>query len=63
MLTFPSKCNEFSVFKVNDFSKKINPKLHFYSTMPDSKTSIPVLAPHLEDVTAAEVFIDYDNQC
>jgi len=62
-LTYPSSFNEFSVFCTNDFSANINPKLHFYSTKPESKSSIPILAPHLEDVTKSELFIDYDNQC
>lgn len=63
-LTYPSSFNEFSVFQTNNLSSnKINPKIHFYSTKPENKSSIPVLAPHLEDVTTSELFIDYHNQC
>ena len=39
------------------------PKIHFYSTREESKTSVPLLIPHLEDVTSTELFIDYDTHC
>lgn len=62
-LTYPSQTNEFSVFCSNDFSSRLNPKIHFASIREESKTSMPVMAPHLEDVTSTELYIDYDTQC
>jgi hypothetical protein len=62
-LIYPSNNNEFSVFRSNDFSSKMIPKIHFYSSKEESRTSAPLLIPHLEDVTSTELYIDYDTQC
>lgn len=62
-LTYPSNSSEFSIFCTNDFSSKMVPRIHFCSMRKETKTSIPLLIPHLEDVTNSELYIDYDTQC
>ena len=62
-LTYPSKCNQFSVFPVPTANQgSLNPKIHFESRT-ETKTSKPIEFPMLEVVTSKEVVLDYDYVC
>lgn len=62
VLTYPSKCNQFSVFSTNVSSKALNPKIHFESRQ-ESKTSKPVEVPFLEEVTQKEIHLELGQVC
>ena len=58
-LTYPSKCNQFSVFNAYPNSQLMrNPKLHFESGRLESETTRPTEVPMLEEVTQKEKILD-----
>lgn len=62
-VTYPSKCNQFSVFTVpGNIHRNFNPKIHFESRT-ETKTSKPIEFPMLECVTSKEVVLNYDYVC
>jgi hypothetical protein len=63
-LTYPSKCNQFSVFDTNQSSQLTrNPKLHFESGRLESETTRPTEVPIMEDVTQKEKILDINAFC
>lgn len=63
-LTYPSKCNQFSIFDTNQSSQLTrNPKLHFESGRQETETTRPTEVPILEDVTQKEKILDINAFC
>jgi hypothetical protein len=63
-LTYPSKCNQFSIFDTNQSSQLTrNPKIHFESGRSESETTRPIELPFLEDVTQKEKILDINAFC
>lgn len=60
-ISYPSTNNEFSIFDVKNFVNYLNPKVHFNSSVNESK-GCPKMLPYLEDVSLKENYIDYDSQ-
>jgi hypothetical protein len=61
-LTYPSKCNQFSIFDINYIQTQENPRIHF-ECKTESKTTKPIEYPTLEDVSQVETILDYDAIC
>jgi WD40 repeat protein len=58
-LTYPSKCNQFSIFNAYPISQLArNPKFHFESSRVETETTRPTELPILEDVTQKEKILD-----